>query len=44
MAKSAENVEMRDYEQSYKDAKEVYYKPERKLIQRMIAVVSFIST
>lgn len=38
----AENAEMRDGEQSYNDAKEVHYKPERTLIQRKIAVLSFI--
>ncbi len=40
--KSAENVKMRDHEQSYNDAKEVHYKPERTLIQRRIALLSFI--
>jgi hypothetical protein len=38
----AENAEMRDSEQSYNDAEEMHYKPERTLIQRKIAVLSLI--
>ena len=41
-ARSAENVGMHDYEQGYNDSKEVHYKPERRLIQRKMALLSII--
>jgi hypothetical protein len=33
---------MHDHEQSYNDAEEVHYKPERTMIQSKIAVLSLI--
>ena len=41
-ARSTESGRMRDYEQSCNRAKEVHYKPDRRLIQRKIALLSVI--